>query len=245
MRVFLVNPSHVSFGTAVITRGGCTCSPPPRRASGAIPSCATKRSTRLTPTSSCPATSSASASTPAMRWTATGRQGGARARRLRGIWRHPRHALPDGSARARRRARRRPRRRRQHLGHGHRGLRAGRAEDRSTRRDGSPAKSSRPPAGICCRPTATCGHRFRPCAAAPSTARSARCGGPTARSRGNRRSIRSSVKPWSCAGAASGSSRWPTTTSIRSRWPTSPRRNGATMRRGCASSKRSAPSASR
>ena len=44
-------------------------------------------------------------------------------------------------------------------------------------------------AGTCCRTTATCGRRFRPCAAARSTARSARCGAPTDRSRGNRASI--------------------------------------------------------
>ena len=64
---------------------------------------------------------------------------------------------------------------------------------------------------------ATCGRRCRPCAAARSTARSARCGAPTARSRACAASTRSSARSSSCGGAASASSRSPTTTSIRSR----------------------------
>ena len=49
---------------------------------------------------------------------------------------------------------------------------------------------SRPPGGISCRPTATCGDRSRPCAGARSIARSARCGAPMARRRGKRPSMR-------------------------------------------------------
>ena len=55
----------------------------------------------------------------------------------------------------------------------------------ATTADASKATRSRRRAGICCPPIATCGARCRRCAAARSTARSARCGGPTARSRGS------------------------------------------------------------
>ena len=88
---------------------------------------------------------------------------------------------------------------------------------RSTTAAGSAATSSCRRAGICCRPTATCGRRCRPCAAARSTARSVRCGGPTARSRASAASIAWCRKSSSCGASASASSRSPTTTSIRSR----------------------------
>ena len=71
------------------------------------------------------------------------------------------------------------------------------------------------PVGPAARRTTTCGPRCRPCAAARSTARSARCGAPTARCRGSAAPTSSSKRSWSCAAAASASSPWPTTTSTR------------------------------
>ena len=86
--------------------------------------------------------------------------------------------------------------------------------------DGGPRRRRRVPcrrAGTCCPRAATCGRRCRRCAAARSTARSVRCGAPTVRSRGSATSIASSGDRRPAAPRASGSSRSPTTISIRSR----------------------------
>ena len=56
---------------------------------------------------------------------------------------------------------------------------------RFTKAAASSRTSSRPRAGICCPRTATCGPRCRPCAAARSIARSARCGAPMGSGRGS------------------------------------------------------------
>ena len=113
---------------------------------------------------------------------------GARARRLGRLRRHPRHALSGRSPRARRGARRRQGRRRSRSGRrSSRDCLAGRPLRASTTAAASTATRSCRRAGICCRATATCGRRCRRCAAARSTARSARSGAPTARSRGSAR----------------------------------------------------------
>ena len=108
---------------------------------------------------------------------------GARARRLGRLRRHPRHALSGRGPRARRGARGGQGRRRSHLADGHWRLRRGAAVSGSTKAGESRATRSCQPAGICCRATATCGHRCRRCAAARNTARSARSGAPTASAR--------------------------------------------------------------
>ena len=54
---------------------------------------------------------------------------------------------------------------------------------RTTTGGASTARGSSRRDGICCRTAGTCGRRCRPCAAVPSTARSARSGEPTARRR--------------------------------------------------------------
>ena len=102
--------------------------------------------------------------------------------------RHSRDAVSRRSARARRRARRRQGRRRSRLG-------AGRSTTASPDApqplyDGGQVDGERVRAGAmgsAAARHATCGRRCRPCAAARSTARSARCGAPTARSRGSAR----------------------------------------------------------
>ena len=73
-------------------------------------------------------------------------------------------------------------------------------------------------AGICCRAKATCGPRCRRSEGARNTVRSAPCGVPTASSRA---SARRRGDPGDCRAAPAGFSlhrRWPTITSIRSRW---------------------------
>ena len=133
-----------------------------------------------------PAMSSASASTPATRCAAT-RSAGSRASaaRLSSTAAFTRRCFPTKRREHGARPRGGHRRRRSCLANRARRLRGRRAAARSTTADASRATSSCRRAGICCRPTATCGARCRPCAAARSTARSVRCGGPTDRSRGS------------------------------------------------------------
>ena len=185
MRIHLVNPSDVSFGTAVITPRWQYVAG--RGDAGALRHAAcssTRRSSRSITTPIRPATSSASASTRATRCAAT------RSARLRA-----RAARPSCSAAFTRRCS--PTKSREHggahavvtgdgdlrLADGARRLRRRQPRSRSTTADASTATRSSRRDGICCRATGTCGRRCRRCAAARSTARSARCGAPTARSR--------------------------------------------------------------
>ena len=69
--------------------------------------------------------------------------------------------------------------------------------------------------GSCCRRGGTCGARSRRCAAARNIARSARSGAPMARNRDSAASMPSSARSSSSVAGGFGSSRWPTTTSIR------------------------------
>ena len=191
-RVHLINPSNrlVRRGrdhAAVALRSGggdrheVGRSPPRRRNARA------DRHRRRSPR----ATSSASASIPAMPCAATKSAGSARER---GAWvvyggihatLFPDEAHEHGARACRRQGRRRPR-----LAEGGRGLLRRHAAARLRRRARSTGSSSCRRAGTCCRRSATCGRRCRRCAAARSTARSARSGAPTARSRGSARSIR-------------------------------------------------------
>ena len=148
----------------------------------------TRRSSRSTLARLMPATSSASASTPATRCAATRSATLARARGASVVFGgihatlYPDEALSRGGAHAvvkgdgdvvvAGRARRLPR-----------PARCSRVYEGG--RDRRPTSSCRR-AGICCPRAATCGPRCRPCAAARSTARSARSGAPTARSRAQR-----------------------------------------------------------
>ena len=119
------------------------------------------------------------------------RAAGARARRVGGLRRHSRHALSRRSARARRGARGRQGRRRHRLAAGRRAT-AWPAQPQRIY-DGGRIGGDQLRAGAlgsAARRTATCGRRCRRFAAVRSTARSARCGGPTARSRGSATSNR-------------------------------------------------------
>jgi hypothetical protein len=99
MSVHLVNPSDNSFGTAVITHAGSSCSPPRPPALRATPSWSMSRWSR----------SSRRASTrghrrhqrPHRQCAARirSRPHGARARRMGRLRRHPRHAVPRRGAR--------------------------------------------------------------------------------------------------------------------------------------------------
>ena len=101
----------------------------------------------------------------------------------------------------------------------------------STTADASTARRSCRRDGICCRPIATCGAPCRPCAAVRNTARSARCGGPTDRSRGSAASTRWFRRSSRSGARVSGSSCSRTTTSIRSRSKISRRRDDARDKR--------------
>ena len=231
-RVHLINPSHVSFGVAVITprwlyvlaaaTGTAWGDPRHRRRNARSLDMSRHRRGRRRrhrhPYRQRPA-------------RLRNRPRGARARRLGGVRRHSRDAVSRRSARARRGAR------------GGQGRRRSRVVDASSRDcfagtpqpvyDGGRVSRRRVRVGAlgsAARRTATCGRRCRPCAAARSTARSARCGGPTARSRGSAASIASSARSSSCAVSASASSRSPTTISIRSRSRTWRRRGADPIR---------------
>ena len=119
------------------------------------------------------------------------RPGRARSRRHRHLWRHSRHAVSGRGARARRRARGRQGGRRRRVGRVIDDCLAGTPAADLRRRADRGGTSSCRRAGICCRPTATCGRRCRPSAGVRSTARSARCGGPTGRNRASDRPTRS------------------------------------------------------
>ena len=105
----------------------------------------------------------------------------------------------------------------------------------SMRPAGSMPTASSPRAGSCCRRVATCGARSRPSAVVRSTARSALSGAPMARRRDSVAWMSSSRRFSSFDAAASVSWRSPTTTSTRSRWPTSRWRSASTMWRGSSS----------
>ena len=186
-RVHLINPSNVSFGVAVITprwlyvlaaaTGTAWGDPADRRRNARNPG------PRIDP-----GRRRRRHRHPHRQRAARlrDRPAGARARRLGRVRRHPRHAVPGRGARARRGARGRAR-----------------ATATSSGRRSSPTASPGTPQplydggrvsgeqfvlgalGSAARRAATCGRRCRPCAAARSTARSARCGAPTARSRGS------------------------------------------------------------
>ena len=142
MRVFLVNPSHVSFGTAVIT---------PRWLYVLAAATPTRWGDPIVADETLdPFDAVTGGAGRCRRHRHPYRQRAARlrsrtarprARRVGGVRRHSRDALSGRGARSRRRARRRPRRRRCRLGDGHRRLR--RTERRSgfTRRDESAAST--------------------------------------------------------------------------------------------------------
>ena len=228
-------------------RAGCTCSPRRPARSGAIPIIVDETLEPLDLDADRQrATSSASASTPATRCAATRSAGCARER---GAWVvfGGIHAtlFPDEVARARRRPRGRQGRRRRGLGEGRRRLLRRHAAAALRRR---PRRRRSVPAGAlgsAARQAATCGPRCRPCAAARSTARSARSGAPTARSRGSATSIASSRRSSSCAAcgfrfiALADDNFYPVTLDDLAHGA-----RAAPTRRGCTSSRRSAPSAS-
>ena len=184
MRVHLVNPSDVSFGTAVITPRWLyvLAAATPDRVRHAAHRRRDARAVRRRSVAS-RATSSGSASTRPTRFAATP-SGSSRARRGAFVVFGGIHAtlFPDevrehGAAHA------------VVTGDGDMSGRTCSPIARPARRRasttaaGSRERRSRPRAGTCCRPTATCGARCRRSAAARSTARSARCGAPTGRSR--------------------------------------------------------------
>ena len=216
MTVYLINPSHVSFGIGVITPRWLV-RPGVRDAGEVRPADAGRRDPgtirpephrhRRHRRHRHPYRQRA----PRLR----DRHRGARGWRLRGLWRHPCHAVPGRGPRSRRRARRGDGRRRAGVAGGPSRLRRWRAAARSTTAAASRARRSCPAAGICCPPAAICGRRCRRFADVRSIARSARCGGPTVSVRVSGTSIACSKKSSICAGADSGSSRSPTTTSIR------------------------------
>ena len=229
VRIHLVNPSDLSFGTAVITprwlyRAGRGHARALRHAA----SSSTRRSSRSIWRACSRATSSGSASTRRTRCAATSWDA-TRARRgayvvFGGIHStlYPDEVREHGAAHA--------------VVSGDGDLvwpnvladcEAGSHRSPATTAAASRATRSRRRGGICCRPIATCGARCRPCAAARSTARSARCGAPTARSRDSAASTTSSARSSSCGARGSASSCWPTTTSTRSRSPISRRPIGA------------------
>ena len=190
MAVHLVNPSDISFGTAVITPVALRARRRRPRSNTGRPRSSTRRSSRWTSTRSAGRRRRHRHSHGERAARVRGRQGGARARRLGGVWRHPRHAVPGRGFASRAAPTRRHRRRRSRVAAGARGLRRRPAAARSTTAAGSRAASSCRRAGSCSRAIATCGRRCRPCAAARSTARSVRCGGPTGSGRASAASTR-------------------------------------------------------
>ncbi len=190
--VHLVNPSHVSFGVAVITprwlyvlaaATGTEWGDPHHRRRDA-------RAHRHRPRSP-QATSSASASTPATRCAAT-KSAAWRASAARGSSSaaFTRRSFPTKPHEHGARPRGRQGRRRSGLVVGRRRLL--RRHSRSAHLRRRPRRRRTVPVGAlgsAAAEAATCGRRCRRCAAARSTARSARCGAPTARSRGSAASI--------------------------------------------------------
>ena len=214
MRVHLVNPSDVSFGTAVITPRWlyvlAAATPP----STARPSIVDETLEPFDVDGSPAATSWGLAFTPPTRFADT-RSARSRAQgRVRRLRRHSRHAVSGRSPRARRGACRGHRRWRSCLAAVLADCAQRGARSVSTTAAGSRARRSRPRAGTCCRPIATCGARCRRCAAVRSIARSARCGAPTGRSRASGRWPRSSAKSSRSGARDSDSSCSRTTTSI-------------------------------
>ena len=186
MTVYLVNPSHVSFGIGVITPRWLYVLAAATPAAVGAPRLIDETLERFDTaaitagdvvgigihTGQCPA-------------RLRDRRCGAGRRRVRRVRRHPRDALSRRGARARRRARR-----------GHRATANAPGPRRSatvwqalratiTPVAESKATRSSPAGGTCCRPDGTCGRRCRRCAAARSTARSARSGEPMASGRGS------------------------------------------------------------
>ena len=153
MRVHLVNPSDLSFGTAVITPRWLFVLAAATPKIYGDPLIVDETLEHLVPESIAPGdvvgigihTGNALARLRA--W-----QGGARARCMGRFWRHPLHALSRGGPRARPRARRRPRRRRPGVGQRAGRLRGRRAAGTGTRAGGWKAMPSCPRAGTCCRP---------------------------------------------------------------------------------------------
>ena len=191
-RVHLINPSDLSFGVAVITPAMAVRARGGHRHRMGRPA-SRRRNARARSTSTRLATGDVVGigihTGNALRGYEIGRQC-ARARRVGRLRRHSRHAVSRRGARARRRARGRQGRRRHRLA-----ARASRTASpaqpqrdlrRRTHRRRSVHSGALGPAAA---RTATCGRRCRPSAAARSTARSARCGAPTARSRGSAASI--------------------------------------------------------
>jgi hypothetical protein len=215
MTIYLINPSHVSFGIGVITPRWLyvLAAATPESAGGS--SSSTRRWSRSTERARSPATWSASASIRATRCGAT-RSGARRARPGAHVIFGGIHATlyPGRGARHGRRARRRERRRRDGVARGAARLPPG-SSGRDTTAGASKGTRSCPAAGTCCPSGGTCGRRCRPCAAARSTARSVPSGAPTGRSPGSATWTQSCRRSSSCGAAASASSRSPTTISTR------------------------------
>ena len=220
MRVYLVNPSHVSFGVAVITprwllraRGGDAARV------GRSGHRATRRSSRSTPSRIAPGdvVGIGIHTGNALRGYEVGPPARASAARGSSSAASTRRSIPTRPASSAARTRWSRRRRRRLGARASHDCVAGGAGARSTRAgaiagDRLPAGALGPAAAG----HATCGRRCRPCAAARSTARSARCGGPTARSRASGRVDAVIARDRRAAPhGASASSRSPTTTSIR------------------------------
>ena len=201
MRVHLVNPSDLSFGTAVITpRWLYVLAAATPRAFG-DPLIVDETLEHLRSRSPVAAGRRRRHRHPhrqrAARLRRSGKHG-ARARRVGRLRRHPLHAV-SRRGRASTAARTRWSR-----GDGDSIWPTVLADapparrSRSTRADGSKAMPSCRRAGTCCPPIDTCGARCRPCAAARSTARSVRCGDRRPEAAAARRRRRRRARSSSC-----------------------------------------------
>ena len=201
MKVFLVNPSDMSFGIAVITPRWLfvLAAATPARFGDPVMVDETLERMDLAQVRPGDVVGIGVHTGNALRGYEVGRLG-AGGRRDRDVRRHSRHVVS--------------RRSRAKTASGHAIVRGdgdivwarvledcvdGRAAAAIRGRPGAPAISSCRRAGICCRRAGTCGPPSRPCAAARSTARSVRCGAPTARSRGCAPSTPCSTRSSSCA----------------------------------------------
>ena len=197
MHIHIVNPSDVSFGTAVITPRWLYVLAAATPAHYGTPVIVDETLEPFDPGHRRNrATSSASASTPATRCAAT-RSAGSRASAARTVVFGGIHATlyPGRSARARRRRTRSSRA--TAISSGRRCSPTARPATPQPLYDGGRVEGDAFVAGAlgsAAGRTSTCGARCRPCAAARSTARSARCGAPTARSRGSAASTASCAK---------------------------------------------------
>ena len=215
IRIHLINPSHVSFGVAVITPRWLFVLAAATPSEYGDPRITDETLEQFDPSTiargRCRRHRHPHGQRPA---GIRGRQDRARPGRVRRLWRHSRHALPGRSARTSAAAT--PSSRATATSRGARPSRAASTarSTLSTKAEKSTPSISSARGGICCPPIGICGHPYRRCAAARNTARSVRCGRPTARNRASAGSTPSCRKLSNCGASDSGSSRLPTTTSI-------------------------------